>query len=546
MEMLIGATGTNANEFDNRGSAGTVSTTRTEPNPLDLRDRGVLAKFLVRPAAGHKIGLTVEGREQNATVDVLRLPDLRKVTAMSGDDHVRRVRGSFEWEHKPQDGPYDRLLARVYRQKNETRNLNQQTRSNTSATCSASSGTGNNCSISQEFTFDQTNTGGSVQVERALGDAHLLTVGADLSRLYTEERRDGVVRNLTNGKVSKSLAGDTFPLRTFAPGYTDSVGLYFQDEIFGLAGGKLTLTPGLRYDWRKLKPEPDDLSQSVLAATGKQEVTQTDSAFSPKLAALWQFAPDLAGYGQVARGFRAPNYEEVNGHFRNVAQSYGTSPNPQLKPETSTSIEAGLRLNRGGLRGQVAVFDNHYQDFISSVRLVCPGDPNCIVGLKNTYMSVNLSKVRIYGAEARLSWDFAPGWRLEGALAHAHGTDESAGEPLDTVEPTRLTAALVRDAGAWGAEARLRAAAPVKRVNDWENDTTYSPWFRPPGYAVLNLGAWWRPSRQLRLSVVANNVFDKKYWLWSDIRIADARDPAGVDFYSQPGRNFAALLEYNF
>lgn len=44
----------------------------------------------------------------------------------------------------------------------------------------------------------------------------------------------------------------------------------------------------------------------------------------------------------------------------------------------------------------------------------------------------------------------------------------------------------------------------------------------------------------------ADYLDDKKYWLWSDIRIADARNPAGVDFYSQPGRNVAARFEYSF
>ncbi len=63
---------------------------------------------------------------------------------------------------------------------------------------------------------------------------------------------------------------------------------------------------------------------------------------------------------------------------------------------------------------------------------------------------------------------------------------------------------------------------------------------------VLDLSAWWKPSKQWRLSAALNNVFDKKYWLWSDIRLADARNPLGVDFYSQPGRTLAARLEYAF
>jgi len=305
------------------------------------------------------------------------------------------------------------------------------------------------------------------------------------------------------------------------------------------------VTPGLRYDWRRLKPQVDDLVRAVLAANGKTAASRTDSAFSPKLGALWRFTPQFAAFAQIVRGFRAPNYEEVNGVFRNTVQNYGISPNPNLKPETSTGVEAGLRLARADLRAQVAVFDNHYRDFVSRVRLNCPGDPNCIAGLGTTFQSVNLARVRIYGAEARLAWDFAPGWRLDAALAHARGTDRNSARPLDTVEPTRLSLGVARDSGFWGAEARLRAAAAVKRVNDFDG-TTHNPWFRPPSYGVVDVSAWWKLAKQARIALAMSNLFDRKHWLWSDIRQADARNPAGVDFYSQPGRNASARFEYVF
>lgn len=546
VRLLFGYSHTEASEFDNKGDAGGTSSVRTRPNPEDVRDRGVIAKALLTPSAHHRIALTIEGRERDASIDVLRLSSsLPKVTATTGEDDVERVRGTLEWQHTPQGGWYDRMTARAYRQTSETRNFNVQTRTNSSATCSAAAGAGNDCRIDQYFSFDQTLTGGSLQLEKMLGEHHDVTGGIDLWRLETEESRDANVFNLTTGTTSKTLAGDVFPLRDFAPGYTDTLGLFIQDEIVDLAGGKLTVTPGLRFDVRRLRPESDALSNAVLAAIGKQAVSRTNNALSPKLGVLWAFTPTFAGYGQIVRGFRAPNYEEVNGHFRNTAQSYAISPNPDLDPETSTGVELGLRLTRERLRAQIAAYDNRYRNFIDSVRLNCPDDPNCVSGIGTTFMSVNLTKVRIYGVEARFAWEWAPGWRLDGAIAYAHGEDESADQPLDTIEPTRASLALVRDAGTWGGEARLRAAAGVRRVNDFDG-TTYSPWFRPPSYEVLDLAAWVAPIKNMRLSLAVNNVFDSKYWLWSDIRLADARNPLGVDFYSQPGRNISAWLEYLF
>jgi hemoglobin/transferrin/lactoferrin receptor protein len=549
MQWLLGYTRTEANEFDNQGSLDVTAPNRERPNPQDVRDQGLLAKLALRPGKGQELNLTLEGAKQDTDVVVKRLhTSLPKVTAMDGDDHGERLRGTLEWRHLPGGGLYDRLSARFYRQNSETVNNNRQTRTNTSAGCSAVSGSGNNCAVVQEFSFEQTLTGAGVQMERAF-DGHFLIAGLELSRMETEQRRDATVHNLTTGTTSKSLAGDSFPLRDFAPGYTDTVGLYVQDDI-ELMGGGFTLTPALRYDWRKLKPEPDALSLAVLAANNNQAVGQTDGAFSPKLAGLWRLGPEWSLFGHIARGFRAPSYDEVNGHFRNTAQSYGVAPNPDLKPETSWGGELGLRRARAGLKGQLSVYDNRYEDFIESVRLTCPGDPRCIVGLANTSMSQNLAKVRIYGAEARAAWDIRPGWRLSGALAYAHGQDEDLDRPLNSIEPARMVLALAHDAGRWGAETRLRAAQAVKRVDDCLTaactGTGHSPWFRPPGYGVLDISAWYEPVKSARLMLAVNNLFDKKYWLWSDIRSADARNPLGVDFYSQPGRNLSIALQADF
>lgn len=544
-ELLIGLARARASETDNQGRVDGVSAARTRPNPQQAEDRGALAKLVLRPAAGHKLTAAFEGRDLSAATEVARLStSLPKVTAMSGNDNGRRLRASLEWEHKPANGPYDRLTAHLYRQDSDTRNFNNQRRSNTSATCSASAGSGNNCNIEQEFFFTQEATGGDLKVEKMLkmGElAHLLTLGVDLSRVRTEEMRDARIRNLTSGAVTKTLAGDVFPLRDFANGTTDTVGLFFQDEIDGLAGGHLSLTPGLRYDQRQLKPEVDALARSVLTAINRQAVNQTDSAVSPKLGALWRFSPALSGYGQIARSFRAPNYNEVNGSFRNTAQSYGISPNPDLEPETGVGAELGLRYATAALRGQVAVFDNRYRNFIESVRLVCPGDARCIAGIGTTYMSLNLSSVRIRGFEMRGGWDLAPGWKADGALAFSRGDNRQTGQPLNSIEPTRLSLALARDAGAWGAEARLRGASRKSRVDDSEG-----VWFRPSGYAVADISVWWKIDRRAQIVVAANNLFDRKYWLWSDIRQADARNPAGVDFYSQPGRSLNVAFQSDF
>ncbi len=548
LSALIGLSSTRAQAFDTPGHLGGASAQRTEPNPQTIDDQAVLAKLDWQATSSHRLGMTIEGRRRDADIEALRLStSLPKVTRMDGDDRSERSRISVEWEHRPEHAFYQRMLARAYTQRTDTANDNEQIRSNTSATCSAASGAGNTCAVDQRFEFTQTAIGLGVQFESALdagASQHVFTYGLDLSRTHTSSLRDATVLNLTTNTTSKSLAGDAFPLRDFPDGQTDSAGLFVQDEI-ALLDDRLVLTPGLRYDWRHLEPELDELSNQVLLANNKRAAEQTDAAFSPKLAALWRLNPAWSLYGQIVRGFRAPNYEEVNGSFRNSVQRYGISPNPDLKPETSTGVEIGIKLNTGTVRSQLALYDNRYRNFIERVRLDCPQDPDCISGLSATFMSRNLAKVRIYGAELRSQWDVQPGWRLSGAMAWTHGTDQDANTPLNSIEPARLSLAIQRDLGPWGAEARLRAARRKSRVDDSDGSGT-DPWFRPPGYAVVDLAAWWHIAPQARLQVGVNNLFDHTYWLWSDIRQADARDPDGKTFYAQPGRSFNVSFTYQF
>lgn len=540
LEGLLAINHRKAKETDNRGERDITSAARTRPNPQERSTDALLAKLVARPAAGHEIVITAEQRDDDTATRVLRLSSsLPRVTAMSGDDDATRRRLGIEYRHIPASGWYDRLTARLYTQDNDTQTTTVQTRSATSAGCSASTAGASTCRVEQDFFFKQQQIGGGVQLEKSWsgGGEHLLSIGADYARTRTEELRDARVFNLTTGSFSKTLAGETSPLRDFPKGSTRTLGLFAQDEI-GLASGTWHLTPGLRYDRVQLNPELD----ALVLVFGTPPAAKTHAAWSPKFAARWQLAPAASVVGQLARGFRAPNYEEANGTFRNTVQGYGVSANPDLKPETSTSVELGLRLAGATANAQFTVFDNRYKDFIDQITLSCPGNPACIAGVATTFQNANLSRVAIRGAEARAHWQIGHGWRVDGALATARGDNQSAGQPLNSVEPMRLTLGVGHDTASWGADARLRAAKAVTRV-----DARSVDYLRPSGYGVMDLGAWWTPAKGARLNLAINNLFDRKYLLWADVRHAalTANDP-GPDFYSQPGRNLAASLRLDF
>lgn len=597
-ELLLGWSQIRSKELDTKGSDDSFGPNRTKPNKLDIDDRGGIAKLILKPAAGHRLAATVDGRIQQTDSDIRRHAwDYNRVTKMVGDDETSRLRASLEYEHKPTNAFYDRLTARLSHQITKTENNNFQQRGPArylfnGSGCSAESNTqavylpimptdlrgwlNATCDMQQSFEMEQTQTAFSLQLESALtlvGVPHLLSYGADLRRQEVETIRDGTI-TLTNnptplgflappttipgiilgvppaaGTVTKNSAGEVYPLRDFPNGTTDTIGLFMQDEI-GFLNDRLMLTPGIRYDWTHLKPELDALT------AGQSASAQKYSRFSPKLGWQWKFTPAVSTYGQLASGFRAPNYNEVNGSFRNTTYGYGITQNPDLKPETSVGLELGLRAKGEKTRGQVSVYDNRYKDFIDSGYLTCPGNPACIPGLASgTLQYNNLSKVRIYGLELRGGWDFAPGWQLDGAIAYAHGTDEETSKPLNSIEPLRASFGLGYAQSSWGAEGRLRAAAKKSRIDDSNISIARSgpyanvrqSYYRTPGYGVLDLAVWVKPSRDTRVTVALNNAFDKKYWLWNDIRHMSVYAlPPSVDFYSQPGRNLRVAFQADF
>ena len=549
VEGLVALTRRNGEALDNRGEVGGTSVGREQPNPQDTRSRGTLAKLVIKPAQGHRIRFAYEDRNQSADVALLRLAtSLPRVSGATGSEDARRERFSADWEWKPTDGLLDRLLFTVYHQNAANHDTTLQQRTATTAGCSGTTRGTSNCLVDMHFHFRQETTGAGVQIEKALRTGaldHFFSLGADWRRHKLDELRDYVITNQTTGTVSKSLAGDTYPLRDFAPGESSSLGLFAQDEI---RLDRLTVTPGLRLDSVKLRP--DSLSKNIgnqtFSATG-----QDHSAVSPKLAAVWRHSPALSFYGQVVRGFRAPNYEEVNGLFYNAAQNYASLPNPDLKPETSTGIEIGTRFKLAGGDMQFAAFHNKYSNFISNA-LICSTpngatSPACLGNaVRSVYQSINLSSVRIQGLEVRGNWVLPAGFRTATALAWSQGDVTSADQPLNTVDPARLYLNLGWDGSLASRpvalDARLRAALKKDRV-----DTSEVDYFRTPGYAIVDFSASMQIHPKARVNLALNNLFDKKYWVWSDVRqVALTTTDAGPAFYTQPGRNLSAALQVDF
>ena len=268
----------------------------------------------------------------------------------------------------------------------------------------------------------------------------------------------------------------------------------------------------------------------------------SDSAFSPKFGLSIPFAGHYTGFVQLSTGFRAPPFDDANMVYANQTYGYEVIANPNLRSETSQGIELGLKGAWDHLDFGITAYANRYRDFIELVELTGDSNGNGIgsPGRPGSFESQyqNIGRVTIHGLEAKSTWRLAPGWRLTGSLAWAQGNNQTDDRPLDSVAPFTAVAGLRYDSQDWGAEAFVKAVSQKKRVS---NDST----FKVPGYATLDLTAYWSPVRNHMLRVGVFNVFDRTYWNTADVRGLASTDRVLARF-TRPGRNVSASYELTF
>lgn len=539
--LVVVATHRDGSETNNKGEVGSADSTRTRPNPQDTRSDALLAKYVHTADSGRVDRVTFDGERGDVDTNVLTgraYSTLTRAltTSLRGEDSRQRLRFAFDQSLPLATAWADSLDWKVYVQRSE---VGQDTFEDRVTLSDA--GPVNPKQRFRRFTFDQRVFGVEAIARKAFTAGaveHALTYGVDLSRTHTAEQRDGWQRDVTTGAISNVVSPDTFPVRDFPVSDTTTAALFGQDEM-RLAGGRLSLIPALRMDYYKLDPKPDAIFRAGNPGVVPAGLDRT--SWSPKLGAIWRFDDALAAFAQYAHGFRAPPYNDVNIGFTNLAFGYTSLPNPHLKPETSNGLEIGLRAH--GRIGWVSVsaYENRYRDFIESQALVGV-DPQ--TGLMQ-FQSINLSRVKIRGAEARYGVnlgafaDALEGLSLKGSLATARGDDQTAHAPLVSIDPRRAVLGLAFDRPGWGVELIGTAVArkdrlPAPAASDNPSGPPPAALFAAPGYATIDLYAHWQPLPSVELFGALTNLGDRRYWNWGAVGgFAESRT---IDLYSAPGR----------
>jgi hemoglobin/transferrin/lactoferrin receptor protein len=522
IQGMVIADGRRGHEVDNKGTDNSASTKRTTANPQDTYSETLLGKLVVKPTAHDTFKFTAETVRERIDTNVLSAINPPTTLGLTAADKLERNRYSIDYDFNNEAARFFQTAHVQLYYQDAWQNQNSYETRGTSASRTRLSEYGERVFGGSAFAESNFRTGIL---------AHKLLYGGDGSLDRVSALRNGTVPG----------AGEApFPNKPFPDTDYRLLGAFIQDQI---SYGALTVTPGLRFDTYNLSAKTGDPQYLGTA------VSSSDNALSPRLAVLYEVSPALIPYAQYAHGFRAPSPDQVNNSFANPLFGYTSIGNPNLKPETSDTIEAGLRgklgTGLGPLRYSAAIFAGRYRDFITQQTVGGTGRPNDPL----VFQYVNYAKAYIHGLEGRAEWVLPYGFSVKTAMAFTKGSldnQNAASQPLDTINPfSAVFGVRYEPSERWFVQTDLLFQAAKKSSDITPKGCSSQTCFAPPSSFVVDLRGGYRFNRHVVAYLGVYNLFDRKYWNWSDVRgIADSSPIK--DAYTAPGRNVSVSMKLDF
>ncbi|MBS7668701.1 TonB-dependent receptor [Croceicoccus sp. 1NDH52] len=236
--------------------------------------------------------------------------------------------------------------------------------------------------------------------------------------------------------------------------------------------------------------------------------------WTPRIYAVWSVSDQITLKGGYSKGFRAPNLRQTLEDWGQTSRGGTIYGNPDLEPETSSTIEAALMFKDGGLQGSLTAYETRFNDKITRLTCAeagawCVDEPLSSIGRPPTTY-VNVDEARIRGVEATvdvpLSATFT--FRATGTLTDSKQlTGANAGSALNDTPKQQASASLN-----WRPTERFSAyARAVFRGEEAVTEAQISGEnIVADSFTTADIGASYRLSPTLQFHGGVQNVFDKR------------------------------------
>jgi catecholate siderophore receptor len=270
----------------------------------------------------------------------------------------------------------------------------------------------------------------------------------------------------------------------------DIVGVYVQDQI--TLSKQWKLIAGLRYDYFKVDLED---RRTLVPATN---LARTDTGYSPRAGLIWSPNGVSTYYVSYSYAF-LPSAEQLGLVVTNAT----------LEPETATNYEVGARWDvLPGLTLSTAIFQLERNN-VKSVNPAVPG----------TF--VQSGQQRTQGAELGLQGDVTRNWQVFGGYAYLNAR---VTQPFNS-NTTATTATLVPAGNKVGLvpENTLSLWNKFNLSHGWgtavgliyqgASYTSFTNTVKLPAFTRTDAALYYTlPGGKTRISLNAENIFNKKYW----------------------------------
>jgi outer membrane receptor protein involved in Fe transport len=288
-----------------------------------------------------------------------------------------------------------------------------------------------------------------------------------------------------------------------AGGREQTVSFFAQD--FWRATTKLNLQFGARFDrWQNEQAFSATQNLTTRATTARIFPDRTESAFSPRVAALYQINSNFAAFAAFGKSFRAPTLNELYRAFRvgNVL----TEANENLRAERATNIEAGV--NFSGFKNRLTVRGVGFLAEVSQpvVNVTVSSSPNLI-----TRQRQNVGKTRARGIEIDAEFAARRDLRLSASYLLADSRVRSFPANADLIGKFLPQAARRQ----LNLQAYYRPDSPFSlgvqaRISDRQfEDDLNTLRLRP--FFTLDLFAGYKIRKNVEIFAAAENVFNSRY-----------------------------------
>lgn len=373
--------------------------------------------------------------------------------------------------------------------------------------------------------YDIERTGVMPTVAFDLG-AHRLEAG-----LWLEKNAHGVQRNHYFVQPDSPPDGLHFlrqpDIRVFRQRFDTDTRQYYVMDHMEFADGDFAVDAG----FKGTRVEIDGKRLIGSRAGGKLEA---EDNFLPQVGARWRFTANEELFGSYSENMSAFR-SGVNGPH-STSQAAFDAAVADLEPETSRTIEAGLRTSRDAFQASVALYRVDFENRLLAIAR-CAG----IVGCAASF--ANVGDVETRGAELVAQWNPTSAFTWYNSLSF--NQSEYASDYVDGVNvipakgkqvvdaPERLFATELRWAQG-GFEAQLGAKYTDERYLTYLNDSKVDDfWVADASASYQWTGLSWAESLKLQLNVT--NLFDKEYFSSLGTNGFVTSDPTGLNYTLQAG-----------